>query len=381
MKSAYLSLLIILFATLPTLGQTEFVIANNNDPVKNSLTIFQLQDGLPKQVAALETEGKGFGNTPVLSNTTQGMTQNGECLFAMDAGSSDIAAFSKATGYGLVGDYSDSLLNSSYTGGGIALAPNGKFLYASYSYTENVGAWAVNSDCSLDLIGTYTPSAGGVGGSLQVAPNGQYLVVSIYGVAELFAIDGAKGSLADLGYLSFAKVGSCAQFQCFFYGLDVTEDSTLAVFAGETGGRVAFFTAEITPTGLQYPRVWAMPSSVNLVNGLVPFFSASAYRGSGNLYLGAQGAGDARQPAGIVVTSFSERPLDISFISDTVANAPGGRDGAIAVAGDTLVVVELPNQVATFTVNSDGSLTPLGDVQLSHPNAYLFSLSLFPNTR
>jgi hypothetical protein len=162
---------------------SEYVIANNNTVDNNSLVVFKLDTvtGSLTQIAVLATGGQGLGipSDEDFANLQQAITPDGGCIFALDAGSSDIASFSEATGYSKVGNYSSPALNANYNGGSLALAPNGKFLSASYSTTQNIAAWAVNSDCSLTFIAAYVPSGGGGVGAIKVTPNGAGLVASL----------------------------------------------------------------------------------------------------------------------------------------------------------------------------------------------------------
>jgi hypothetical protein len=162
---------------------SEYVIANNNTIDNNSLVVFKLDtaSGSLTQIAVLATGGQGLGipSNEDFANLRQAITPDGACVFALDAGSSDIASFSEVTGYSKVGNYPNAALNANYNGGSLALTPNGKFLYASYSTTQNAAAWGVNSDCSLTFIAAYTPSGGGRVGAIKVSPNGEGLVVPL----------------------------------------------------------------------------------------------------------------------------------------------------------------------------------------------------------
>ena len=162
-----------------SLAAAEYVIANHDSHFENFISVYTLDtsSGALKQVGDFDTNGTGLGGLSGVhvnfANIEQAITAKGACIFALNAYSSDIAAFSAATKYSLVGNYSNAALNASYNGGSLALTPNGKFLYASYSYTGNIGAWQVNSDCSLTFISSYIPLGGNALGAIKVSPNGQ----------------------------------------------------------------------------------------------------------------------------------------------------------------------------------------------------------------
>jgi len=180
MKRFCLILALVMLAALlciSSFAATEHVLVNNNNSVANSATLYRLNiaSGQLKKVLMLETGGVGTGAVGGdFSGVQEAASANARCLFVLDTGSSDVAAFSKATGYKRVGNYFDQNLISGADGDSIAVSPNGRFLYASYTRTGNVGAWKVNSDCSLEFI-TRSGSLTGVG-PLEVTPNGKYLL-------------------------------------------------------------------------------------------------------------------------------------------------------------------------------------------------------------
>lgn len=118
---------------------TQYVIANANNRPDNALVVYTLdtESGSLTQIAVLATGGDAFGpeGPQNVSNVGQAVSRSANCIFVLDPGilpsPTDIAAFSKASGYAKVGNYSDASLQESDTNGSIALTPNGKFLYAS----------------------------------------------------------------------------------------------------------------------------------------------------------------------------------------------------------------------------------------------------------
>ena len=368
----------------------EYVIVNLNSVVPgNNLKVYKLDTstGAMMQIAALKTGGQGLLSS-YPGNTEQAISQGASCIFAMDAGVTggvtDIAAFSKASGFAKVGNYSNPALDASLNGGSLALSPNGRFLYGSYSFTGNIGFWTVNPDCSLTFVASYVPSGNtGLGAlnTIKATPNGAALIVNVpspISGAELFAINQSTGALTDTGFLSMNSLCS----QCSLYGLDITKDSKFVVFAAnefDDSSLVAgAVSAQITTRGLVNPRFWNLNGNGQLAISLIPFFSAPAYAGSGSLYFGMQGNGG--DSGGVITAAFNEAPLSIAIQNSTrIDNAHS--NGTIAVTGTVLVVAEVPNMIGVFSINSDGSLTRLSQTNVSKYAQDMFSLSLFPNTR
>jgi hypothetical protein len=366
---------------------SEYVIANANNATfnDNTLVVYTLDTttGTLSQVGVLETGGQGLGALGDAANVQQAVAPNGACIFALNAGSSDIASFSEASGYARIGNYSNSALDATYNGGSLALAPNGKYLYASYSATQNIAAWAVNPDCSLTFLAAYIPSGGGRVGAIKVTPNGVGLVASLrttYGGAELFAVDQATGALTDVNFASFFDNPYCtSEGGCYPDGLDFAKDSKYVVFAsgvssGVQHGTQIAITCQVASLGLISPRGWSLYSQAGLGLGgnQTPFFGAAGYAGSGSLYFGTQ--------HGVMAASFVERPLKIKLTNTTLV-APTFADGSIAVTGSMMVIAEYPNQIGVFSINADGSLTELSTTALKGDGVLMFSLSVFPSTR
>ncbi len=364
-------------------AETEYVIVNDNSAPANAISIFTLNEatGTLREVTTLNTGGGGlstdtFGN---VADVEQAITPSASCIFAVDAFTSDIAAFSADTNYTLVGNYSDATLDTNLNGGSLVLSPNGKFLYASYSASGNIAAWVVNADCSLSLLATYFPKGGTALGPMKITPSGEGMIadVSAGGVsgAESFQVDKATGLLSDLGFLSLACSTTCTGPA----GIDITKDSKVAIFASNIANSFSdqpfAITARITPKGLVSARAWSLPHIGDLSNNFVVFLSAEAYTGSGKLYFGASDSA-----AGVITTQFTENPLSISvtnftFISQYVM------DGAIGVTGNLMVIAIWPNELGVFAINQDGSLTQLSTTTVNQKNAGIFSLSIFPVTR
>lgn len=242
-------------------ASSEYVIVNNNNYISNTAILYRLDTstGILTKTALLHDGGQGlpYGNNDFYQ-VEQAVTQDASCIFVFDTGTSDIAAFSKASKYNRVGKYFNSNLIAIFDGGTLALSPNGKFLYASYSETENLGAWKINSDCTLTFLTAYSLSGNG---QVRATPNGKYLLATGLGGLAQFEIDKLTGNLTYLGTLVF-RIGACARGGvCFPRGFDITKDSkyvvlsSLALTVDRQDAFPVALTARITSTGLDNPRV------------------------------------------------------------------------------------------------------------------------------
>jgi hypothetical protein len=370
-RSVVLALIVVMVGLCcASFAATEYVITNDN-AIPNTATVYQLDTltGTLTEFAVLQTGGEGFVESDK-TNTQQAITQNAGCIFVMDPTTDDIASFSKAVNYAKVGNYSNPAVALS---GSLALTPNGRFLYASYNDSGNVGAWAVNPDCSLSFIAAYVPSFGMASlAALKVSPNGAYLAVSVVG--ELFAIDQNTGELTDLGF--FQNCFNCGAAG----GVDFTKDSKIAVFGANFGDQPGAIFAEITPQGFHGVRGWPLLNSQGLLGAIVPFFGAAGYAGSGNLYFGLSN-GSGRLPSAVFTSDFVEQSKTVTLTNLTVIDSPPYfYIGPIVATGDLMVIAQYPNQIGVYSINSDGSLSQLS-LTTDENAVALFSLSVFPNTR
>lgn len=204
------------------------------------------------------------------------------------------------------------------------------------------------------------------------------------GDAAEFAIDELTGNLTSVGEIYFTT-GVCANLGvCVPYGLDITRDSKVVVFASRAVNitqQYAFpvaLTARITAKGLMNPRAWALKNSAGLAANFFSLFSAAGYAGSGDLYFATQG--ESGVEPGVLTTSFTERPLSFKVKNTTMVSSQA-LEGNIAVTGNLMVIAEYPNQIGVFRINKDGSLTLLSTTTIDEQGEGLFSLSIFPNTR
>jgi hypothetical protein len=371
-RSALASVTIFAALSISSFAGTSYVIVNNNPFGANSVSAYKLDtaNGRLSFYGKVATTGQGLGGGIVAVG--QAITSDARCLFAIDSQSNDIAAFASPS-YKLVGKFSNSALNfSNYAGGTIVVSPNGRFLYGAYTGSMNIGAWQINPNCSLTFIAAYVASIGSDAYSgLGVSPNGSVLVVSApdFQAAESFKI-GSNGSLTDLGFVSFASVNSCFDAGCFPAAIDFTKDSKIVIF-GDASSQPSVMTASLGTNGLlTNPQEWDLPNSTGLAFSNAVFLSAQAYAGSGFLYVGLDG--------GVVTATFTENPLSITTANSTmIADFVGG----LASTGNTLVLTKggvNPN-LATFRINSDGSLTPLTTV--TDTGGDPIWPTIYPNTR
>lgn len=369
---------------------TTYVLTNDDNPSANSGTLytFNTTTGALTQATVLKTGGTGLGGG-FFAAYGSSVSKSATCAFIIDNGSNDVAAFQHtSSGITKIGNYSNSALNlNGYAGGSLALAPNGKTLYVSYSGSLNIGVWSVASNCALTLAQTFVPTAGAdVFGALAVDPSGHALVVGSdsFLAADLATINQTTGKLTDAGSLNFSSVGNCPNVGCYPAGIDFTKDSKVVLFGNATISAASILSASLSTKGLSNGQYWDFSSnSAGVGNVNIPFLSAAGYAGNGALYLGASGYGPDGIASGEITAKFVESPLSITMVNSTFISNPDEYQFTIASTGNTMLAAEYPNLLESFSINSDGSLTALKtttDKQASSSGSGL-NFVFYPSTR
>jgi len=384
----------VMIASSTSFAKTTYVVTNDdNCTTNNTSSIYTLNTttGALTLLKSIST-GTAGGCGGFFSDYEATVAQNAKCLFVYDlgtlngnSGTTDIAAFT-VPALKKVGNYTNASVNGLYgLGGSIALSPNGNFLYATYNGTENIGAWKVNAGCSLTFIAAYVPKGGADDfSSIKVTPDNHGLVVDAIdiGYVELFEINQTSGKLKDLGFASLTGFSSCSSIGCAPEAIDITGDSKEVILGNASVAEPAVFTASLTPSGPTNAAIWILTNTPNVENIDVPWLSEAAYKtGTGNLYLG--GSGYTGGVPGVITANFSETSgITVQNATEVSSAGNGGIDGEIQTTGTWMVISEWFNTLQTFTINSNGSITPSaqGPVVDSNADGGL-SFFIYPQTR
>jgi hypothetical protein len=396
MKPSFAVCMLIAFVALVSncFADTAYIVTDNDNYTGNSSTIYALDTvtGELTHLADLSTgPGIGWGGGYFATVGTSAVVTGAQgCLLVYDSGSSDIATFKinlSNLDVTFVGNFSNTSALISQYSSSLAVAPNGGYVYATYYYTENIGAWKINTDCSLNFIAAYTASVGADQyDGIKVTPDSAHLLVASpnYGAVEEFAIDELTGELTDLGYANFAALTDCIKYSCYPAGIDITGDGLAAIIGNYSDNAPSVLAAEITPKGLKYPTYFPLAHTGSLTpNANVPFLSAAAYKGSGPLYVGMSGTCATGSQPGVVTATLSEASKTIVGKAATaISNAPGLCDGLIASTGNWMVVSEWFNTLQVFKINANGTLTPTAQGPVPNDLANgAYSFFIYPNTR
>ena len=213
-----------------------YVVVNQDIgfPILNSAVFFQVQDTQLTFATALDTGGYGiqggfFGTQRINSVPSV----SAPCVYVSNAGSNNIGSIS-LNNLELVDAFAASDTDN---GGdnGIGLAVSSSFLYASFTTSNTIATFALNSGCGLTFLGD-VPAVGLQGGSVSgMAVHGQLLVVA-YGDGSIqsFNVSGGmpvpNNDLQNSNGYGGAAIIAPNTTGNMPSGVDITQDGKFAIF-------------------------------------------------------------------------------------------------------------------------------------------------------
>jgi len=382
MRRSFGILAVIALSATVSLAQNGGYLLINNDNVNgNSADIDTISStGALALLATVQTGGTGVGGG-FFSFPRNAIGQNFKCFFVADAASSDIAAFQIPSLKKVPTNFTNRQLDGFY-GIGLAVSPNGKFLYSAWSGSGNLAVMSIAPDCSLTLVGTPINQPD-TSMSIAITKDGRALVVSYVdlGGAQAYTLNATTGAMTTLGpQLSFnAAVSECANVGCYPSAEDVDDSGQFWVWGNATLSGPSILTAKLTPRGFTNAAVAVYTGQTTLQNVQTPWFSPAARAGNGNLYLGAMGFGTG-YPAGIIVATFDAGT--ITYASSTVNSAAfyAGTAQTIGKTGTGSPIAQIwsdsaaNNTVQSYTV-SGTTLTPASSLKTTSSGSFAFSIT------
>jgi len=325
------------------------IVTNNDIKGQNTVSFFKFTGTALKGPESGDTLGNGIGGGFAgLDRIALGGTKQVLCGFASDAGSNDITVFKVVNKVvSIVGKFSDAQGSGKTHGIGLAVA--GSYLLAGFTTSKNIGAWQINSDCTLTFLANFkTPYA--IAG-MRVAPNGKTLIVGYgSGVNKVDSFSLATTGLTEHGPYP-ATAGAA--------GVDITADSAYAIFGDTTNSTTHVEIYPIHANGTLGKRT-DFGGNGTLGNG----------KGSSNVWLSPNeqflfvSNNSSKQ---LTSLAFAESPLSLSYINITTVNNSSKISSVAGIAtvlttgsGGYLVLAEdgSPDSfVALLQINADGSTT------------------------
>jgi 6-phosphogluconolactonase (cycloisomerase 2 family) len=236
------------FSAVP-LNAQQYLYTNDSiqfDSGNNSVTAYKVRPtGVVTVIKSYPTGGLGSnGSYFAMNNTAAAQTISNQCVFASDAYSNDIAAYTADMNNGTLKAVAHSPFKSGGSGTGreIGLAvsnTSGKqFLFAGNPLSNTISSFQVNSNCSLKLHKTLTVAGPPIG--LKATHDGKYLISAYLGQVDSFKVS-STGSLTELGPVSTQGAAAGVEIGCdnstVYFG-DAANNMQVEVFSLSSKGKL-----------------------------------------------------------------------------------------------------------------------------------------------
>jgi len=245
-------------------GQTAQYVLSNDDmafPFLTGVGVFSVgANGVPsfQQQVQTGTYGAGGGyfgmsRAAVLDDSSQ------QCVFASEARNGLIVGVMVSTltaGPGASGSSTDSGSTN-----GIGLAMNSDYLYASFSSSNTIGTFQVQSGCSVSFISD-VPVLGVLSGAINgMAIHGNVLIAT-YTDGSIESFDIANGVPVSNGDLQLSTATTTSQGATYANGIDITSDGHYAIF-GDTSTSLSVEVSDISSGRLTKTKVYKSNAAIS----------------------------------------------------------------------------------------------------------------------
>ncbi len=190
---------------------------------------------------------------------------NNQCVFSADAGTGGIAELAVSS-LSVTGTAMGSE-NDTGTANGIGLAMNGRFLYASYTDTSNIGTFQIQPGCALSFIGDISV-LGLQGGIIDaMAAHGNLLVVT-YGDGSIESFNISNGTPVSNGDKQNSTAAANSNGATFPSAIDITQDGHFAIF-GDTSTAMVVEVSDVSSGKLTKTVVYQSAAGISSSNILL----------------------------------------------------------------------------------------------------------------
>src|SRR6266576_988207 len=230
-------------------AQSTFVYTNNH-AVPNTATAFSVGPGGTLTIvpgSPFMTGGDGSGIYRASNTAAATMTMRKRFLYVANTGSDNVSGFSINTTTGALTPVPGSPFATgglgSFFGISLAVTPNGKFVYAGNAASGDISAFSVGSNGALTPIAGSPFSAGGSPDGIKVSPNGKFLGVALpfSDSVAMFSIS-FSGALASVPGSPFPQGGTGGADQAAYVDMSCNSNQLFAAIGNLTQTEVAVST-------------------------------------------------------------------------------------------------------------------------------------------
>ena len=274
LESRLLRLIVLIIGTFAmqglSLAQTQYVLTNDDlaFPFLTGVSFFTIgANGLPVFQQQVQTGTFGIGGGYFGMNRLAVLDSKAQkCVYASEALNAFIVGVAIDTL--TVGGITSGSSTDAGTTNGIGMVMNGRYLYASFSDSNTIGTFAVQSGCSLTFIGD-TSVSGVHGGVINgMAIHGAMLITSY-----------TDGSIESFDYLRrrrqfrtatsrFRRRRPLRKYATYANAIDITKDGHYAIF-GDTSTALSVEVSDISSGKLTKTTVYKSKASISSSNTML----------------------------------------------------------------------------------------------------------------
>jgi Lactonase, 7-bladed beta-propeller len=247
-------------------GATQYVITNDDLPYPfiNSVSVYTVgAGGLLSSPQQIKTFGFGISGGFFGANRISVLNSGGQqCVYASSAASGEIvgvAIDTLAIGGSATGSPTDL-----GTTNGIGMVMNSQYLYASFTDSNTIGTFSVQSGCSLSFINDVSVAglAGGVINGMAIHGN---MLIATYTDGSIQSFNISSGSPVSNGDEQYSTATLNSMDATYPNSIDITSNGHYAIF-GDTSTSVVVEVSDISSGRLTPTILYTGSKSISSSN-------------------------------------------------------------------------------------------------------------------
>jgi len=236
-------------------------LITNDDSATNGVSFFTIGSGGSLNFA-MEVQGPGLGIGGGLFGISRVAAVNDgsvQCIFATESFTNDV--FWIVPGSGFPGGTASGSPSDDGSANGVGIAANSQYAYVSFSSSNTIATFQVQSGCALAFLSD-VPASGLNGGPIDgMALHGNMMIATYAdGSMESFSI--GAGTPVPNGDKQFST-GSAGGYS-YPNGIDITQDGHFAVFGDTSTGKLTPTIVYRTHAGISSSNVLLSPDETIL---------------------------------------------------------------------------------------------------------------------
>jgi len=359
-------------------SQPSYLITNDDAAFVSGITFYTIgTTGLLKLKKEVSTSAAGIAGGYFPTNRVVVLDNSSEqCVYASNAAIGNIVGIDINTL--VVGGSAGGSSTDSGSANGIGLAVNGQYLYASFTSSNTIGTFQVQSGCSLTFLSDISV-AGLQGGFIDaMVVTGNTMVVT-YGDGSIESFNVASGAPVSNGDEQNSTGYVVSQGSSYPTAVEITKDGHFAIF-GDTSTSTLVEVSDMSSGKLAKTTVFSLGHGINSSNILLSPDETLLYISNtqgDSITAATFNATTGTLAAGCTSGRLKGYSVSWSYLADLALATNSGTGGTIYVAE-----YGAPSSIGMVQVSSSGGQCTLQEVSgspVSDPNSNgLLSIAPFP---